>query len=230
MLRWLVSAAVLRKRLGSAGLRHAAVALIEADVLVFESVADRFRLLQQQSPGLLGAWPFRAGYFIASAELLQRFASWAEQLYAGPRDALLRTIQRHGYRVRLDGSTARARARWAPRCTAAANVQLFNDMALIDAFRQARGETVAAAPPRPGRIAVNTVRPDCVGVINPHTSSTARSAGSAARRTCGAPRAGRRRRRWCPLCSSTSNARAKETLNASNWVRRATAHTAGALS
>ena len=80
VLRWLVSAAVLRKRLGSAGLRHAAVALIEADVLVFESVADRFRLLQQQSPGLLGAWPFRAGYFIASAELLQRFASWAEQL------------------------------------------------------------------------------------------------------------------------------------------------------
>ena len=95
------------------------MALIEADVLVFESVADRFRLLQQQSPGLLGAWPFRAGYFIASAELLQRFASWAEQLYAGPRDALLRTIQRYGYRVRLDTARRRAHAlggrRAAPR-------------------------------------------------------------------------------------------------------------------
>ena len=239
VLRWLVSAAVLRKRLGSAGLRHAAVALIEADVLVFESVADRFRLLQQQSPGLLGAWPFRAGYFIASAELLQRFASWAEQLYAGPRDALLRTIQRHGYRVRLDTARRRAHARSVGAALHRGNesVQLFNDMALIDAFRQsARGETVAGAPPAPrGRIAVNTVRPDCVGVINPHTF--ARSSEYSSLRWVGRTPHVRRPAcgagvdvDWCPLCFIHFQGRAKETLNASEWVRRATARTAGALS
>ena len=117
------------------------------------------------------------------------------------------------------------------------SVQLFNDMALIDAFRQsARGETVAGAPPAPrGRIAVNTVRPDCVGVINPHTF--ARSSEYSSLRWVGRTPHVRRPAcgagvdvDWCPLCFIHFQGRAKETLNASEWVRRATARTAGALS
>ena len=196
---------------------------------------DSQLLLVLFAPASLGA---PAAGFLAS-ELLQRFASWAEQLYAGPRDALLRTIQRHGYRVRLDTARRRAHARSVGAALHRGNesVQLFNDMALIDAFRQsARGETVAGAPPAPrGRIAVNTVRPDCVGVINPHTF--ARSSEYSSLRWVGRTPHVRRPAcgagvdvDWCPLCFIHFQGRAKETLNASEWVRRATARTAGALS
>lgn len=159
--RWLV----LSRHLATLALPpDAAIAHFDADVLLFEAVAERWRWLSQAQAASDGAWVMKNGFSLISPTVVHRFAAYIRHVYALPQPQQEALMWRFGLPTRLPRNLpAKKRERLKPWLIRNETLAIFNDNELVDAFRMssARGELAAAMR---ARLTMGVVRPDCTPI------------------------------------------------------------------
>ena len=159
--RWLV----LSRHLATLTLPPgAAIAHFDADVLLFEAVAERWRWLSEAQVASDGAWVMKSGFSLLSPTVVHRFAAFIRHVYALPQPKLETLMWRFGMPTRLPRNLpAKKRERLKPWLIRNETLTIFNDNELVDAFRisSARGELAAGMR---ARWTMGAVRPDCVPI------------------------------------------------------------------
>lgn len=159
--RWLV----LSHHLRSLNLPpDAALACFDADVLLFEAVAERWQWLSKAQAASDGAWVMKSGFSLISPGAVHRFAAFIRHVYALPQPQMESLMWRYGTRARLPPTLpAKKRERLRPWLVRNETVTIFNDNEMVDAFRasSAKGELPAVMR---ARWTMGAVRPDCVPI------------------------------------------------------------------
>jgi hypothetical protein len=130
--RWLALGAELRARPPPA---DAAVAVLDDDVLLFESVADRLREAGKHHQTAQAETVVNGAFVIASAGALVRFAAFLLALYSLPVTAFAAVVWRFGTPRALHELNVRDRMRIHSAYKRGEQFARFSDMEAIDAFR-----------------------------------------------------------------------------------------------
>ena len=142
----------------------AALACFDADVLLFEAVAERWGWLSQAQAASDGAWVMKSGFTLISPAAVHRFAAFIRHVYALPQPQLERIMWRYGTHARLPPALPKKkRDRLRPWLVRNDTVTIFNDNELVDAFRALSARAELPAGMR-ARWTMGAVRPDCVPV------------------------------------------------------------------
>ena len=130
--RWIILAGDLRDHPLP---QNGAVAIVDDDVLLFESVSARLREASAFHPGSHAETVVNGAFVMASVAALERFAAFLTSLYALPPASLGAPAWRFGDRKRLDELNDVQRARLNPIFIRGRSCTIFTDMHAIDAFR-----------------------------------------------------------------------------------------------
>lgn len=134
-MRWLVLAASLRDLLHTAEGRRSAVAVLDDDVLLYESVADRLREAGRFHPTAHAEVVVSGAFVIGSVSVFTRFAAFLWALYALPEDDLGKVAWRFGASMAVGDLGAKDRARIHKAFRRGERFARFSDMDAVEAYR-----------------------------------------------------------------------------------------------
>ena len=163
-MRWLVLAASLRDLLHTAEGRRSAVAVLDDDVLLYESVADRLREAGRFHPTAHAEVVVSGAFVIGSVSVFTRFAAFLWALYALPEDDLGKVAWRFGASMAVGDLGAKDRARIHKAFRRGERFARFSDMDAVEAYRflAARHSCVARSPRLRSLWAAGHRRESCV--------------------------------------------------------------------